>query len=151
MTVSQNAARIFLALLLLATAPVGAGAQAGGTAPTTTPPPSPAPSGTAPASAGKPQYTYLPDEEYWKPFCDAAAQSDPVDSLKCISISGTDANIYATLGIDVREKYEHFFNKDWNPTNNGYLLQRYLLDGDLHEDRLREFVELEYSTATNRS
>jgi hypothetical protein len=148
-TVPQNAARVFVALLLLATAPVAAGAQATGTAPAAAPSPSPTPSGTATASAWKPQYTYLPDEEYWKPFCNPASRSDPIDSLKCIPLSGTDSNIYATLGIDVREKYEHFFNKDWNPTNDGYLLQRYLLDVDLHEDRLREFVELEYSTATN--
>jgi hypothetical protein len=137
----QDAARIIFPLLLLATGTFAAGvAQASGTvAPST---PSPSQSATA-TSGWKPQYTYLPDEEYWKPYCNPATRSEPADALKCIPLSETDANIYATLGIDAREKYEHFFNKDWNPTNNGYLLQRYLIDADVHEARLREFLELE--------
>jgi hypothetical protein len=145
-TVLQDAARKIAPLLLLVLAPVAAAAQRGGTAPI----PSPLPSPSATATSGlRPQYTYLPDEEYWKPLCDPVNRSDAADALKCLPLSERDANVYATVGIDVREKYEHFFNKDWNPTNNGYLLERYLLDGDVHEDRLREFVELEYASATN--
>ncbi len=147
MTVLEDAARkIAPLLLLLVWAPVAAAAQAGGTAAISAP--SPSPSATA-TFRSRPQYTYLPDEEYWKPLCDPVNRSEATDALKCIPLSERDANVYATVGIDVREKYEHFFNKDWNPTNNGYLLERYLLDGDVHEDRLREFVELEYASATN--
>jgi hypothetical protein len=100
-------------------------------------------------AAPPPRYQYLPDEENWKSFCSPKNRSNDIrDAPKCIVLS-SDPNQYLTLGADVRFKYEHFFNKDFNFSNSGYLLERELLDADLHEDRLRAFVQLEHATATD--
>ncbi len=113
-----------------------------------TPAPSPEPA-TFSTSPPVPRYQYLPDEENWKRLCSSANRSDDVrDALKCIA-SSSDPNRYLTFGADVRFKYEHFFNKDFNAGNSGYLLERELLDADLHEDRLRAFVQLEHAIATD--
>jgi len=112
--------------------------------------PSPVPSARPTAlPAAQPGYKYLPDDENWKAMCDPARRADALDALKCIPL-GADPNDYLTLGADLRFKYEHFFNKDWNSTNSGYLMERELLDLDVHEDRLRAFVQLEHATATNQ-
>ncbi len=100
--------------------------------------------------APSPRYRYLPDEENSKSYCSSANRgADVRDALKCIAFSN-DSNDYLALGADVRFKYEHFFNKDFDRSNSGYLLERDLLDADLHEDRLRAFVQLEHATATGR-
>jgi hypothetical protein len=99
--------------------------------------------------APPPRYQYLPDEENWKICLPAKRSNDVQDALKCISLSG-DRNQYLTVGADVRFKYEHFFNKDFDPSNSGYLLERELLDADLHEDRFRAFFQLEHATATDQ-
>lgn len=116
-----------------------------------TPAPSPLPTASPETSAAMPpRYAYLPDEERWKSFCSPESRpGDALDALKCISLSH-DPNQYLTLGADVRFKYEHFFNKDFDKSNSGYLLERELLDADLHEDRLRAFVQLEHATATDQ-
>jgi hypothetical protein len=111
-------------------------------------PPAPAAT-TSPRPVERPRYAYLPDDENWKPLCDPANRIDPFDSLKCIPL-GADPNDYLTLGFDERLKYEHFFNKDWNASNSGYLLERELLDVDVHAARLRAFVQLEHATATDQ-
>ena len=99
--------------------------------------------------APPPRYQYLPDEDNWKSYCSNANRSDDVqDALKCIALSN-DPNEYLALGADLRFKYEHFFNKDFDRSNSGYFLERELLDADLHEDRLRAFLQLEHATATN--
>jgi hypothetical protein len=112
--------------------------------------PTPAPAATPESQPPPPpRYQYLPDDENWKSFCSAVNRSDDArDALKCISLS-RDPNAYLTIGADVRLKYEHFFNKDWNASNSGYLLERALLDVDVHENRLRAFVQLEHATATD--
>ena len=130
-------------------------ALAGG-APSPSPQPSsgssgaPLPNSTPEFQPAPPQrYQYLPDEENWKSSCSSANRSTDVrDALKCIALAN-DPNRYLTLGADVRFKYEHFFNKDFDRSNSGYLLERELLDADVHEDRLRAFVQLEHATATD--
>ena len=141
---------VTLALFLLAALTSGTPPPASqpSTSPTG-PPGAPVPNATPDFQPAPPRYQYLPDEENWKSFCSPTNRgSDVRDALKCISLSG-DPNQYLTVGADVRFKYEHFFNKDFNPSNSGYLLERELLDADLHEDRLRAFVQLEHATATN--
>jgi hypothetical protein len=114
------------------------------------PSPEPSPSSSPAAKAAPvPRYQYLPDDENWKSFCTPANRTlDLQDAVKCLPL-GDDPNQYLTLGADLRFKYEHFFNKDWNRSNSGYLLERELLDADLHDDRLRAFVQLEHATATD--
>ncbi len=111
--------------------------------------PSAAASETPSHVAQAPGYRYLPDQEDWKPLCGVRSEN-LLDTIKCIPLAARDANRYLSIGADIRLKYEHFFNKDWNSTNNGYLLERELVHFDLHLDRLRTFVELEHATATNQ-
>ncbi len=112
--------------------------------------PSPDPSQSpVPAAAPPAAYLYLTDDENWKGFCSTADRpANVLDALKCIRL-GSNPNDYLTLGAELRAKYEHFFNKDWNAGNSGYLLERELLDVDLHHGRLRGFVQLEHATATD--
>ncbi len=98
--------------------------------------------------APAPRYQYLPDEEDWRALCSPANRRDGLDALKCVPL-GADPNAYLTLGAVLRLKDEHFFNKTWNANNNGYLLDRELVDADVHLDRLRAFVQLEHAGVTN--
>jgi len=114
------------------------------------PAPSPVPTGTSVPAAAIPSYRYLDDEENWRSFCSPTNRPPgSQNDLKCITLAN-DPKRYVTLGADLRFKYEHFFNKDWNPSNSGYLLERELLDADVHEDRVRGFLLLEHATATNQ-
>ena len=106
-------------------------------------------SATASAPPTPPPYLNLPDEENWKAYCSTANHSGTLlDAFRCIPF-GADPNDYLSLGADVRAKYEHFFNKDWEASNSGYLMERELIGIDLHVDRFRGFVQLEHATATN--
>lgn len=62
---------------------------------------------------------FFPDEEDWHALCMASNRiGDPFEPLKCIPLAH-DPNRYLTLGSELRFKYEHFFNKDWNASNSG--------------------------------
>jgi Alginate export len=76
---------------------------------------------------------------------DRACRSNFWDPLKYIPLA-TEKGWYLSLGGEIRERYERFHNPLWGQqpqSPGGYLLQRYLLFGDLHlGDNVRVFAEL---------
>ena len=76
------------------------------------------------------------DEDY-RFLADPALRTDLLDPIKYIPISRS-GNNFLSLGGEIRERYEFFHNEDagGQPSdaqgNNGYLLQRILIHGDLH-------------------
>src|SRR5262249_56757052 len=79
---------------------------------------------------------------------------DPFDALKYLPI-GEDGTRWVTLGGEVRERYEYFHNALWGagPQDaDGYLMQRYMLHGDLHlSDQVRVFSQLKSCVVTRRT
>ncbi len=76
------------------------------------------------------------------------------DNLKYISLRD-DGETYLTLGGETRLRYEMCrhpaFGSDL-PDDGGYLLQRYLLHGDLHlGSRVRVFAQLQSSLESGRN
>lgn len=97
------------------------------------------------AATAQPHRTPLRYDEDWSPLCKAQAKHTGPDRIKCVSL-GSDGR-YLSFGLDVRFKYEHYFNKsfDPNPGSDGYLLQRYLPSAELVDRRVRVFVQAEHS------
>jgi hypothetical protein len=81
------------------------------------------------------------DEDY-RYLSDPARRSDFLDRVKYIGLDKSE-NWFASFGGEIREKYEYYENSNWGlgPQDaNGYLLQRFLLSGDLHyQDSFRVF------------
>lgn len=81
-------------------------------------------------------FTYLRD-----PSC----RNDFWDPVKYISLNAQ-GDWYVSFGGEIRERYERFHNPLWGQqpqSPGGYLLQRYLLFGDLHlSESVRIFSEL---------
>jgi hypothetical protein len=83
-----------------------------------------------------PPYKMLRYDEDYSYLKDPARRSDIWDVFKYIPFCCTDR--YLTVGGEARLRYEFFHNEDFGAApadsrgNNAYLLQRYLLHGDLH-------------------
>lgn len=108
--------------------------------------PSPAPN--------RPVYRSPTFDEDWSALRDAAAHDDFWDAVKFIPVS-VDASSYLSFGGEIRETYERFHNTNFGlsvQAPDGYLLQRYLLHGDLHAgSRFRFFGELSSSLENGRT
>jgi len=106
--------------------------------------------GTANGEDAKRQRLYpLPRyEEDWSLLSDPQKHTDRWDSIKFLPLSA-DRSVFLSLGGEARETYERFHNTNFglSPQDpGGYLLQRYLLDADLHyRSRLGFFAELSSS------
>lgn len=89
-------------------------------------------------------------------LADPAKASDPWDMFKYIRIGdGQYGASFLGLGGEVRERFEAYLNPSFGikaPPSNGYLLQRLLLNADLHvTDYVRFFVQLgEFDRLGNR-
>jgi len=86
-------------------------------------------------------------EENWQPLADRSLRTEPLDSLKYISLDDTDAASYLSLGMTLRERIESLnapsFGVGHNPANT-YLLQRFQIHADLHVNQnWQVFVQLE--------
>ncbi|HZT56607.1 MAG TPA: alginate export family protein, partial [Burkholderiaceae bacterium] len=80
-----------------------------------------------------PQYRQLRYEEDWRYLRDPARAADGLDAIKYMPLDDAGAS-WLSLGGEVRERYEYFHNSQWGggpQDQNGYLLQRYMLHGDL--------------------
>ncbi|MCW5559086.1 MAG: alginate export family protein, partial [Verrucomicrobiae bacterium] len=88
-----------------------------------------------------PYKTVRYDEDY-RYLSDAAKRSDFLDKVKYLPLDA-EGDWYASFGGEVRQRYEYFENYNWGlgpQDSTGYLLQRYLLSGDLHyRDSFRVF------------
>ncbi|MDB5384867.1 MAG: hypothetical protein JWM11_513 [Planctomycetaceae bacterium] len=84
-----------------------------------------------------PHYKVLRYDEDYSYLNDVFQQTDQWDAIKYIPIGNCD-NTYLSIGGEARERYEFYHDEDFGDApasskgNNGYLLQRYLLHGDLH-------------------
>lgn len=107
---------------------------------------------TAPATT-RPDYQMLRYEEDWSFLRDDNARSDIFDSWKYVSLPARLG--YLTIGGEARERYEYFseFAFGAGPQDdNGYALQRYLLNTDWHPiDRVRVFTQVQSGIANGRN
>ena len=95
----------------------------------------------------QPAYKVLRYEEDYRYLKDPSRRTDFWDSIKYIPL-GAREDWYLSLGGELRERYEFFHNDDFGSGpgdrhgNNDYVLQRYLVHGDLHlGPPLRVFVQ----------
>ncbi len=100
-----------------------------------------------------PSYSLLPYDEDFSYLRNPSMRTDFWDPIKYnpLNAAGT---WYFSLGGEARERYEYFHNPSWgqDPQDNGYLLQRYLLHGDLRMgSHLRLFSELQSSFEEGRT
>ena len=77
------------------------------------------------------------EEDYTYLFTNPSLRTDPWDRIKFMPLWWLDQG-YLSLGGEVRERYEFYHDENFGSApadrhgNNGYLLERYLLHGDLH-------------------
>ncbi len=87
--------------------------------------------------AAPPAYKLLRYEEDYDYLKDPSRRTDFWDAIKYVPLWSRE-DWYLSLGGELRERYEFFHNQDDGAApadahgNNAYLLQRYLLHGDLH-------------------
>ena len=103
--------------------------------------------------AERPEYKLLRYDEDWSSLRDRSGEVDWTDRLKYIPF-GPREGWYATIGGEIRERFEFFDRGDWGrePEDNKYLLQRYMLHTDVHfGSRFRFFGQLKSGIEVNRS
>jgi hypothetical protein len=101
-----------------------------------------------------PAYKQLRYDEDYRYLQDAEKRTDFLDSVKYCSLDRA-ADWWATLGGEARLRYEYFKNPQWGAApqdNNGYLLQRYMLHGDVHyQDVFRLFTKFKSGLVEDRT
>lgn len=109
-------------------------------------------SAAAEACPPRPAYESMRYEEDWRYLADRRCVNDWIDGLKSMPLAGP---LSVALGGDVRLRYERYHNADFGRgirDHSGYLLQRYLVFGDLHAgERFRVFGQLESSWIEGRA
>lgn len=84
---------------------------------------------------GPPPYKLLRYDEDYRYLKDPALREDPWDGIKYIPFGDNENDDwYASFGGEMRPRYEYFNNANFGtiPGGNSYLLQRYLVHGDVH-------------------
>ncbi|HLQ39060.1 MAG TPA: alginate export family protein [Planctomycetota bacterium] len=101
-----------------------------------------------------PAYRPLRYDEDYRYLRDPGRATDALDAIKYLPLDGS-GETFLTLGGEVRERYEYFRNAQWGAgpqDSDGYLMQRYLLHGDLHfGEQVRLFGQLESETVSGRT
>jgi len=99
----------------------------------------------ASACPSEPKYSLTRYDDDFSFLRDPGCHNNFWDPLKFIPFN-SQADWYLSFGGEIRERYERFHNPLWGQqpqSPGGYLLQRYLLFGDLHlGDNVRVFAEL---------
>jgi hypothetical protein len=102
----------------------------------------------------RPAFKPLRQDEDWSALCDSALRTAWLDGLKCVSLIA-DRSAWLSLGGEVRERYEYTHSPLWGDDpqdDNGVLLQRYLLQGDLRLGHsVRAFGQLYSALADGRA
>jgi hypothetical protein len=99
-----------------------------------------------------PPFQVLRYEEDYRDLEHPECRTEWWDHVKYIRLV-RDARSYVSLGGSARLRYEYFHNALWGlgpQDSDGFLLQRYLLHGDLHIPYARLFVEFESSLENGR-
>ncbi|QNT78730.1 alginate export family protein [Entomobacter blattae] len=76
--------------------------------------------------------------EKWAALYNPSLRTEPLDSLKYISLDESDPYSYISLGMNVRERYENLSSSQFGITPNkhdNYLLHRLLFHFDIRVDR----------------
>ena len=85
-------------------------------------------------ASSPPPYKQLRYDEDYTYLRDAQESPDLFDPIKYVPLNKA-GDYYLTSGGEVRERYEYFSNYNWGKgpqDDNGYLLQRYMVHGDMH-------------------
>ena len=96
-------------------------------------------------TSGPPPYKLIRHEEDRSDLKDPSRRSEWLDRLKYIPLSESREGWFLTVAGEARERFEFFRNTNWDAANgaDGFLLQRYMLSGDLHLGRrVRAFSQL---------
>ena len=106
------------------------------------------------AAQSPPPFKSLRYDEDWRYLRDPERSADTLDRLKWLPLS-EDGTTGLTLGGEARLRYELYRNSQWGagPQDvDGYLLQRYMLHGDLHVgDGARLFAQLKSGLESGRN
>lgn len=100
-----------------------------------------------------PPYERLRYEEDYTYLRDMTRRCDVFDRVKYVPLGGRGER-YFTVGGEARTFLEWFRDEEWGaiPGDDGYLLQRFMLHGDLHwSRRTRLFVQLKSGLISGRS
>lgn len=111
--------------------------------------PASAETGTA---AAPPPYRLNRADDDFRYLADPARRTDLWDQFKYVPFNES-GSWYSSFGGEARERYEYFNRPGWgrDPQDNGYLLQRYFLHGDLHlGEHVRLFSQLQSSLEDGR-
>lgn len=91
-----------------------------------------------------PPFKQLRYDESYSYLRDVSGNTNGFDTIKFIPLTSTRAS-YLTLGGEIRERYEYFHNSQWGrgpQDNDGYVLQRYMIQADAHlGDSFRLFAQ----------
>lgn len=102
---------------------------------------------SARAGDARPDISFMRWQEDWSGLADPALRTEPLDSLKYISLSSKDDESYASLGLNLRERVESTQIAPFgigNPHANTYLLQRLEVHADVHPNaHWQIFVQLQ--------
>ncbi len=109
--------------------------------------------GEAACPSSRAPYLTLRYEEDYSFLRDPSCKTDLWDGLKYVPLDRRD-DVYLSTGVDARVKYEYFRNFLWGqgPQDaDGYVLQRYLVHGDLHvTPYARAFLQLQSALEEGR-
>ena len=109
---------------------------------------------TAPCLSPRPAFATSPYDENYSFLKNEHCRTDLWDPLKYIPLNSS-GRTFVSLGGQVRERYEFFDNYNWGQgpqSPDGYLLQRYMLHGDVHiTSRFRVFGELKSGIENGRT
>jgi hypothetical protein len=100
-----------------------------------------------------PPYQFNRADENYQYLADPRLHTDFWDPIKYIPLNET-GSWYLSIGGEARERYEYFNHSNWgkDPQDNGYLLQRYFLHGDLHlGENIRFFTQFQSSLEDGRN
>jgi Alginate export len=99
-----------------------------------------------------PPYQFNRADEDYRYLTDPHLNTDLWDPIKYIPLNET-GSWYLSIGGEARERYEYFNHPNWgkDPQDNGYLLQRYFLHGDLRlGENVRLFTQFQSSLEDGR-
>ncbi len=100
-----------------------------------------------------PQYTPLVYDIDWTYLKDQATHGDWTDQLHYVQLGSPEQLRFLAVTGQIRQRGEYQDHPAWGaqPPDNGYLLQRYLLSGDLHlGHHFRTFVQLNSGLISGR-
>lgn len=106
---------------------------------------------TPPVFVVPPQYTPLVYDIDWTYLKDPEVQRDWTDQLHYLQLGTPEQFLSITGQIRQRGEYQDYPAWGSQPPENGYLLQRYLLSGDIHlGDHFRTFIQLDSGLISDR-